>query len=113
MGYKEHMIIEKWKDVPTEEVLKTKKDAKTLLFLTNETYMLTISFLFCMSPVIVCFLVGGYILAKMLLLPFFIFHFIIWFFYLRKNLNDKYTREAASIIYDEVDIVLNDRFKNI
>lgn len=111
MDYKEHMIIEKWKDVPTEEVLKTKKDAKTLLFMTNETYMLLISFLFFMSPVIVCFLVGGFILAKILLLPFFISHVIMWFFYIKKNFINKYTREAASIINDEIDIVLKNRFK--
>ena len=111
MDYKEHMIIEKWKDVSTEEVIKTKKDAKTLLLLTNETYMLILSFLFFMSPVIVCFLTGGFILAKILLLPFFIFHIVIWFFYLRKGVINKYTREAASIINDEVDIVLKNRSK--
>jgi hypothetical protein len=109
MDYKEHMIIEKWKDVSTEEVLKTKKDAKMLLLMTNENYMLILSFLFCMSPVIVLFLVGAFILAKILLLPFFILHFCVWFFYVRKNFINKYTREAASIINSEADVVLKNR----
>lgn len=111
MDYKEHMIVEKWKDVSTEEVIKTKKDAKTLLLMTNETYMLILSFLFCMLPVIVLFLVGAFILVKILLFPFFIIHFCIWFFYLRKNFIDEYIREAASIINNELKIVLKNRTK--
>lgn len=105
------MIIEKWKDVSTEEVIKAKKDIKTLLLLTNETYMLILSFLFCMLPVIVCFLSGGYTLAKILLFPFFIFHIVMWFFYLKKHLIKKNTREAAFIINNEVNIVLKNRIK--
>lgn len=109
MDYKEHMIVEKWKDIPTEEVLKTKKDAKTILYYTNETYMFIRFFLFVMSPTIVCFLTGSYVLANMLLLPSLLIHFVFWFFYLRGVFIDKDLREAASIISDEVDIVLKER----
>jgi|688.fasta_scaffold581939_2 hypothetical protein len=110
MDYKEHMIIEKWKDVSTEEIVETKKECKRILFYSNENYMFILFFLIFMSPSIVCFLFGAPTFAKLILFPSFVGHFFFWFFYLKKAFN--YTeeiRESALITKEKCDIVLKSR----
>ena len=109
MDFKEHIIVNEWKDTPTENILELRKSAVKLKIL-NTQWIIFYSFLLIFTfPSIVLILTRGYDRDLMIFTINFILYFFIWIFHLKKKVICEETHKRAIDILNQTAVVLKYR----
>lgn len=110
MNFKEHTIVEKWKEVSTEEIKALLDYAKNLKSVKKESFVFYIGLIFFIIPSLIFPFVIGFNKDSMFIITVsFISYYFFWRFYLRaKSFNQNDIKEFELQI-DEFETVLKYR----
>ena len=108
MNYAEHIIVENWKDVPTEEIIEIKKAAKKLAILNTEWIMFYF-FMFVFTVPTFALMLGNLMFGLKCFSLNLVIYAPIWFFYLRSKFINKNKLVAAKERFEEMETVLKYR----
>jgi len=108
MNYSDYMIVEKWKNETTEEIVKIKNAAKKLALLNTEWFGFLFFVLLCNLPIFVIMISNFTFGVKFLTLDLLVY-IPVWFFYLKPKYINQDMLLAAKERYEEMEIVLKYR----
>jgi len=109
MDFKEHMIVNEWKDTPTENILELRKSAVKLKILNTQWVIFYLCLFVFTLPSVILILTRGYERDFMLFMFNFISYFFIWIFYIKKKVICEGTYKRAVEILNQTDVVLKYR----
>lgn len=108
MNYSEYMVVEKWKNETTEEIVKIKNAAKKSILLNTKWFAFLFFMIIFTSPTF-GLMIGYFTLGFNCFVIAFVIYGPIWFFYLKpKYIREDILAEAKDRI-EEMDIVLKYR----
>ena len=108
MNYSDYMIVEKWKNETTEEIVKIKNAAKKLVLLNTEWFAFLVFILVFTLPTFVV-MISNFTLGLKFFTIDVIIYALVWFFYLKPRYINQDMLLAAKERCEEMETVLKYR----
>lgn len=109
MDYKDYTIVEKWKDVPTDKIVNTRKGVKKVITLNTEWISFYLFLFIFMLPSLLTMFTHSFGESFTFFTVNFIAYFFVWQFYIKKKVVDVDQKKAAEDMISEIDTVLKHR----
>ena len=108
MNYSDYMIVEKWKNEPTEEIVKIRDASKKLALLNTEWFAFLVFVLVFTLPTFVI-MISNFTLGLKFFTIDLVIYTPVWFFYLKPKYINQDMLVSAKERYEEMEIVLKYR----
>ena len=109
MDYKEHMIVENWKDVSTEDLKISMKSAKRLSIMNTEWIMFYVFLMIFIAAPATVLITRGFGRDFNFCVGMFIVYALVWNFYLKKKMINKGIKTLADEAVKEIGIAMKYR----